>query len=115
MRREAAAQSACAVHTPVDSRSTSSTWFAIGGALHFLRRRRNRPRGPIDSRMPARFERTEAAWHLLSLRRSMRRAWWWVLGAFALLVVLVVVGSRFVDEPLRRRVESDMNASLKGY
>ena len=45
----------------------------------------------------------------------MRRVWWWILGAFALLVVVVLVGSRLIDEPLRRRVEAQMNASLKGY
>jgi len=45
----------------------------------------------------------------------MRRAWRWIFGAIALLLVLVVVGSRLVDEPLRRRIESGMNAALKGY
>ena len=45
----------------------------------------------------------------------MRRIWWWVLGAIALLVVVVLVGPLFVNEPLRRRIESGMNASLKGY
>jgi hypothetical protein len=45
----------------------------------------------------------------------MRRIWWWFVGAIALLAVVVVVGSRLVDEPLRRRIESGMNAALKGY
>jgi hypothetical protein len=49
--------------------------------------------------------------------RRSRRPWWhWLVGALVLLVVIVGVASRFIiDEPLRRRVEAQMNASLKGY
>jgi hypothetical protein len=44
-----------------------------------------------------------------------RRYLGWIVGALALLIVLLVVGVRLVDEPLRRRVESGMNQALKGY
>src|SRR5215470_1801020 len=47
---------------------------------------------------------------------AMRKAIPWILGALALFVVLVVVAvTTFVDEPLRRGMERDLNATLKGY
>jgi len=45
------------------------------------------------------------------MRRNLR----WTLGALALLIVVLVVAVRAIDEPLRRRVESGMNQALKGY
>jgi hypothetical protein len=36
----------------------------------------------------------------------------WTLGGLGVFVVLVVVGARVADEPLRRRVEAGMNAAL---
>jgi Domain of Unknown Function (DUF748) len=43
------------------------------------------------------------------------RAWRWIVGGIALLACVAVFGARLVDTPLRRRIESSMNASLKGY
>ena len=45
----------------------------------------------------------------------MRRRWKWTLGITAVLVVLAVVVSFFLDEPLRRQIEGRMNARMKGY
>jgi uncharacterized protein DUF748 len=45
----------------------------------------------------------------------MRRRWKWALGIVATLVVLAVVVSFFLDEPLRRQIEGRMNARMKGY
>jgi Domain of Unknown Function (DUF748) len=45
----------------------------------------------------------------------MRRAWTWALGIVAALVVLAIAVSFFLDEPMRRQVESRMNARMKGY
>jgi Domain of Unknown Function (DUF748) len=45
----------------------------------------------------------------------MRRWWMWVAGAVALVAVAAVVASFFIDEPLRRYLERQMNARLQGY
>jgi hypothetical protein len=45
----------------------------------------------------------------------MRRWWMWLVGAGVLLMVAAVAGSFFVDEPLRRYLERQMNARLQGY
>ncbi len=45
----------------------------------------------------------------------MRRILIWIAAGLAVLVILVIAGSYFVDEPLRRKLESDMNHRLKGY
>jgi hypothetical protein len=45
----------------------------------------------------------------------MRRRWAWIGGVLAALVLLVIVASFLVDEPLRRLVERRMNEALDGY
>jgi len=45
-------------------------------------------------------------------RRRWARA---LLGVAAVLFVVAIVGSLFLDEPLRRHIEAGMNARLKGY
>jgi Domain of Unknown Function (DUF748) len=45
----------------------------------------------------------------------MRRWWIWLVGAVGFLAVAAVIGSFFIDEPLRRYVEQQMNARLQGY
>jgi hypothetical protein len=45
----------------------------------------------------------------------MRRWWIWLVGVVGLLLVAAVIGSLFIDEPLRRYVEQQMNAQLQGY
>ncbi|HSF57102.1 MAG TPA: hypothetical protein VLD83_03445, partial [Candidatus Binatia bacterium] len=44
-----------------------------------------------------------------------RRLMIWSGGILAVIFIAVFVFAYFVDEPLRRRVESEMNARLKGY
>lgn len=43
------------------------------------------------------------------------RRWYWAGGIVAGLVALVFAASFLIDEPLRRRVESEMNQRLHGY
>ena len=45
----------------------------------------------------------------------MRTRWKWLIGLAAALVLLAVTVAFFVDEPLRRVTERQMNAHLKGY
>src|SRR5215510_2560821 len=45
----------------------------------------------------------------------MRRRWIWIGSIVAALLVLAIVVSFFIDEPLRRRVEYEMNQRLHGY
>src|SRR5919109_952609 len=45
----------------------------------------------------------------------MRRWWVWLVGAVVLLAVATVTVSFFIDEPLRRYVERQINARLQGY
>ncbi|MGH7927933.1 MAG: hypothetical protein ACREQV_09080, partial [Candidatus Binatia bacterium] len=65
------------------------------------------------------------------LRASGRqlRQWWsggggssktikiaaWSVAILALLVVIAIAAAFFIDEPLRRRMEANLNAALKGY
>jgi hypothetical protein len=45
-----------------------------------------------------------------------KRRWLlWIGGAVVLLLVIAVAAAYFIDEPLRRRLEGEMNARLKGY
>jgi len=46
---------------------------------------------------------------------GIRRRWLWAGGTIGALLVVVVVASFFVDEPLRRRIEFEMNQRLHGY
>jgi hypothetical protein len=39
----------------------------------------------------------------------------WTVGILAILVILAIVAAFFIDEPLRRRMESNLNNALKGY
>jgi hypothetical protein len=45
----------------------------------------------------------------------MKKALIWLAAVFGFLVVAAIVGAFFIDEPLRRRTEAKINASLKGY
>jgi hypothetical protein len=45
----------------------------------------------------------------------MRTRWKWLIGVVAALVLIAVAVAFFVDEPLRRITEKQMNAHLKGY
>ena len=46
----------------------------------------------------------------------MRRRWWvWLIGSITGLVVVIFVIGLFIDEPLRRYAERQLNAHLKGY
>jgi hypothetical protein len=45
----------------------------------------------------------------------MKKALVWLAAVFGLLVVLAIAAAFFIDEPLRRRTEAKINASLKGY
>jgi hypothetical protein len=47
--------------------------------------------------------------------RVGKRLLLWIAGAVVLLVVIAVAAAFFIDEPLRRRLEGEMNARLKGY
>ncbi|HEY3303878.1 MAG TPA: DUF748 domain-containing protein [Candidatus Binatia bacterium] len=44
-----------------------------------------------------------------------RRLALWIAGTFAFFLILIFVLAYLIDEPLRRRMERDINASLKGY
>jgi len=47
---------------------------------------------------------------------TLHRRWvLWTAGVFAFLLLLLFVLAYMIDEPLRRKVERDMNARLKGY
>jgi hypothetical protein len=45
----------------------------------------------------------------------MRRYLLWIGGGLAALLALLIVASFFIDEPLRRHMERQLNASVKGY
>jgi hypothetical protein len=45
----------------------------------------------------------------------LSRKAWWTVGVFAAAIVLAVILSYTLDEPLRRQVEGRMNARLTGY
>ncbi len=43
------------------------------------------------------------------------RRWWWALGAVGVVVALAYTVAFLLDEPMRRSMESRLNAALKGY
>ena len=45
----------------------------------------------------------------------MRKRWMWLLGIVAGLIVVIIAASFFIDEPLRRYAEEEINARLEGY
>jgi uncharacterized protein DUF748 len=45
----------------------------------------------------------------------MRRFFYWTGGVLVLFCVAVIAASYFVDEPLRKKIETDLNNRLKGY
>ena len=48
-------------------------------------------------------------------RLLKRRSVLWIGGSIALILILVFVAAYLLDEPLRRRMEADLNNRLKGY
>jgi len=46
---------------------------------------------------------------------NIRRPWKWAIGVVAVIVLVAIVVSFFLDEPLRRQIEGRMNARMKGY
>ena len=61
---------------------------------------------------PAISERVSAL-HLRNLPTS--RSLFWIGGSILLVLVLVFIAAFLLDEPLRRKMEADINSSLKGY
>ena len=47
--------------------------------------------------------------------RASRKTALWIGTGILILIVLVIIASFFIDEPLRRQMERRMNQSLKGY
>lgn len=52
---------------------------------------------------------------LVSIIRATPKWLRWIAGILCGFLLLLVVGSFFVDEPLRRSMENNMNSHLKGY
>jgi Domain of Unknown Function (DUF748) len=46
---------------------------------------------------------------------GVRRRWQWVVGALGVVLLLAYALAFLLDEPLRRMIESRMNAQMKGY
>ena len=44
-----------------------------------------------------------------------RRSLFWIAGSILLILILVFIAAFLLDEPLRRKMEADINSSLKGY
>ena len=61
---------------------------------------------------PAISERVSAL-HLRNL--PTRRSLFWIGGSILLILILVFIAAFLLDEPLRRKMEADINSSLKGY
>jgi hypothetical protein len=69
------------------------------------------PRREADRPRARRFRFSGRRWGRPRLGRRGRR----VLAGIGILVALIVIASFFVDEPIRRAIESQMNRRLKGY
>ena len=46
---------------------------------------------------------------------ATRRSFLWIGGSFLLILILIIVAAFLLDEPLRRKMEADLNNRLKGY
>jgi Domain of Unknown Function (DUF748) len=46
---------------------------------------------------------------------ATRRSFLWIGGSVLLILILTIVAAFLLDEPLRRRMEADINSRLKGY
>src|SRR5262249_36900864 len=68
-----------------------------------------------DPPRPRRLHLSGWRWRPRWRRPRLGRRGKWVLGGLGILVVLIVIASFLVDEPLRRTIESQMNRGLKGY
>ena len=73
-----------------------------------------KPRTEHDEPPPRRRESSAGAWARTALR-SVSRATLWTTGTIVAIVLILLVASFFVDEPMRRSMERRMNQSLKGY
>ena len=51
----------------------------------------------------------------LDLRLRNSRSFLWIGGSVLLILILIIVAAFLLDEPLRRRMEADINNRLKGY
>lgn len=69
-------------------------------------RPRKRPSGAFWSRLRS---------GIASSGRRSGRVFLRILAGVGILILLLIIASFFVDEPMRRSMESRMNASLKGY
>src|SRR5262245_27915183 len=45
----------------------------------------------------------------------MKRLFLWIAGSVSLILILSFVAAYLLDEPLRKKIEADINNSLKGY
>jgi hypothetical protein len=45
----------------------------------------------------------------------MKRVFYWIAGVFLFLLVAIIASGYLFDEPLRKKVETDLNHRLKGY
>jgi hypothetical protein len=52
-------------------------------------------------------------WRLRNLRK--KRSFLWIAGSVSLILILSFVAAYLLDEPLRKKMEAEINNSLKGY
>ncbi len=45
----------------------------------------------------------------------MRRLFYWTAGALVFLLIAILASAHLLDEPLRKKIEADLNQRLKGY